>query len=88
MAKQPLIFSDLFINMVRAGEQSGALVEVLRKMAEHFERFAAVQSKFSSALIYPALVCLCGIAIMIFFISFVLPKFMSIFKQFIFLTFS
>ena len=41
MAKQPRIFSDLYVNMVRAGESSGALVEVLRRMADHFERFAA-----------------------------------------------
>ena len=54
MAKQPRIFSDLYINMVRAGESSGALVEVLRRMADHFERFAQVQSKFTSALVYPA----------------------------------
>ncbi len=53
MAKQPRIFSDLYINMVRAGEQSGALVDVLRRMADHFEKFAQVQAKFNSALIYP-----------------------------------
>ena len=53
MAKQPRIFSDLYVNMVRAGESSGALVEVLRRMADHFERFAQVQSKFTSALVYP-----------------------------------
>ena len=40
MAKQPRIFSDLYVNMVRAGESSGALVEVLRRMADHFERFS------------------------------------------------
>ena len=56
MAKQPRIFSDLYVNMVRAGESSGALVEVLRRMADHFERFAQVQAKFTSALIYPAFV--------------------------------
>src|SRR5207245_512983 len=39
MAKQPLLFSDLYVNMVRAGEQSGALVEVLRRLADHYERF-------------------------------------------------
>ena len=61
MAKQPRIFSDLYINMVRAGESSGALVEVLRRMADHFERFAQVRSKFTSALIYPAFVSVVGI---------------------------
>src|SRR5260370_13131788 len=80
MAKQPRIFSDLYINMVRAGESSGALVEVLRRMADHFERFAQVQSKFASALIYPAFVSVVGIGIMIFFMTYMLPKFMSIFE--------
>ena len=51
MAKQPRVFSDLYVNMVRAGEQSGSLVEVLRRMASHFQQFAEVQAKFTSALI-------------------------------------
>src|SRR2546426_7883939 len=80
MAKQPRIFSDLYINMVRAGESSGALVEVLRRMADHFERFAQVQSKFTSALVYPAFVSTVGVAIAFFFMSYMLPKFMTIFE--------
>lgn len=80
MAKQPHIFSDLYVNMVRAGEQSGALVDVLRRMADHFERFAQVQSKFSSALVYPAFVITIGIIIMILFMTKMLPTFMEIFK--------
>src|SRR6516225_8175013 len=80
MAKQPRIFSDLYINMVRAGESSGALVEVLRRMADHFERFAQVQSKFTSALVYPAFVSVVGIGIMFFFMTYMLPKFMTIFQ--------
>jgi len=80
MIKQPRIFSDLYINMVRAGESSGALVEVLRRMADHFERFAEVQAKFSSALIYPAFVAVVGTGIMFFFVTYMLPKFMSIFE--------
>jgi len=80
MAKHPVIFSDMYINMVRAGEQSGALVEVLRRVAEHFERFAEVQSKFVSALIYPCIVACVGVVIIIFFMTFMLPRFMSIFQ--------
>jgi general secretion pathway protein F len=80
MAKQPVVFSDLYVNMVRAGEQSGALVEVLRRMAEHFERFAQVQAKFSSALVYPAFVALVGVAIMFFFMTYMLPKFLTMFE--------
>jgi len=79
MAKQPLIFSDLYVNMVKAGEQSGALVDVLRRMADHFERFASVQAKFSSALVYPAFVAVVGIGIIIFFMTYMLPKFLTLF---------
>jgi len=77
MAKQPRVFSDLYVNMVRAGEQSGALVDVLRRMADHFEKFAEVQAKFTSALIYPALVCCVGVGMIIFFLTVMLPRFMS-----------
>jgi type II secretory pathway component PulF len=80
MARQPVIFSDLYVNMVRAGEQSGALVEVLQRLATHFERFAEVQAKFVSALIYPAVVASVGVCIIIFFMTYMMPKFMSIFE--------
>jgi len=80
MVKQRHIFNDLYINMVRAGEQSGALVDVLRRLADHFNRFAEVQTKFKSALIYPAVVATVGIAIVIFFMTFMLPRFMKIFE--------
>ncbi|MBI5385557.1 MAG: type II secretion system F family protein [Verrucomicrobia bacterium] len=80
MRKQPLIFSDLYVNMVRAGEQSGALVDVLRRLASHYERFAEVQSKFGAALIYPAIVMSVGVVIVIFFMTFMLPKFLTIFQ--------
>jgi type II secretory pathway component PulF len=82
MAKQPRIFTDLYINMVRAGEQSGSLVEVLRRMATHFNQFAEVQAKFKSALIYPAMVCCVGAGIIAFFMFFMMPKFVEIFNGF------
>ena len=80
MGKQSRIFSDMYVNMVRAGEQSGSLVDVLRRLADHFERFAEVQSKFISALIYPAIVACVGVVIIIFFMTFMLPRFLSIFE--------
>jgi type II secretory pathway component PulF len=82
MAKQPRVFSDLYVNMVRSGEQSGSLVEVLRRMATHFQRFAEVQSKFTSALIYPAMVVCVGIGLIFFFMTFMMPKFVLIFNGF------
>ena len=80
MSKQPHIFSNLYVNMVQAGEQSGALEEVLRRLATHFERFAEVQSKFGSALVYPAIVACVGVTIIIVFMVFMLPKFMTVFE--------
>ena len=82
MAKQPVIFSDLYVNMVKAGEQSGALVEVLRRMGSHFQQFAEVQSKMTSAMIYPIMVCLVGVGLVMFFIYFMLPKFVEMFNGF------
>jgi type IV pilus assembly protein PilC len=80
MSKQTGVFSELYVNMVKAGEQSGALVDVLKRLAEHFERFAEVQQKFVAAMIYPCIVACVGVVIIIFFMTFMLPKFMTIFQ--------
>lgn len=79
MARQPHVFSELYINMVRAGEQAGALENVLRRLAMHFERFAEVQSRFVSALIYPAVVFCVGVVIVVFFMTKMLPTFLQMF---------
>jgi type II secretory pathway component PulF len=82
MSQQPRIFSDLYVNMVRAGESSGALVDVLRRMANHFQQFAEVQGKFATAMIYPIMVCLVGVGLVLFFIYFMLPHFIEMFQGF------
>lgn len=80
MTRQPGVFPDIVVNIVRAGEQSGALEEVLRRQASHFERFAEVQSRFKSALVYPAVVFSVGVMLVVFFMTFMLPKFMALFE--------
>ena len=82
MARQPRIFSELYINMVKAGESSGSLVQVLRRMAQHFQQFAEVQAKFKSAMIYPVMVISVGLCIVGFFMFFMLPRFTEIFNGF------
>ena len=82
MLRQPRIFSDLYVNMVRAGESSGALVPVLRRMATHFQQFAEVQAKFKSAMIYPAMVICMGFLLVTFFMMFMMPQFTEMFKGF------
>jgi type II secretory pathway component PulF len=68
--------------MVRAGESSGSLVEVLRRMAHHFQQFAEVQAKFASALIYPAIVICFGVFLVGFFMFGMMPQFTKIFRDF------
>jgi type II secretory pathway component PulF len=82
MARQPVIFTDLYVNMVRAGEQSGSLVPVLRRMANHFQQFADVQAKFKSAMIYPVMVICVGLLLVGFFMTVMMPKFTEIFTSF------
>jgi type II secretory pathway component PulF len=82
LSKQPVIFTDLYVNMVKAGESSGALVDVLRRMASHYQQFAELQGKFMTAMIYPALVCCVGAGLMLFFVYFMLPKFTDMFNDF------
>jgi type II secretory pathway component PulF len=82
MARQPRIFSELYINMVKAGESSGSLVQVLRRMAQHFQQFAEVQAKFKSAMIYPMMVVCVGLLIVAFFMFFMMPRFSEIFNGF------
>lgn len=81
MGRQGDIFPPLVVNMVRAGEKSGALEEVLRRQADHFERFADVQAKFKSAMIYPVIVLCVGVGLVIFFMTALLPKFMNLFES-------
>ena len=82
MARQPRVFSDLYVNMVKAGEQSGSLVQVLRRMSQHFQQFAEVQAKFKSAMIYPIMVICVGLGIVAFFMFFMMPRFTEIFQGF------
>lgn len=79
MSRRPVMFSNLYVNMVRAGESSGALVDVLRRMAAHFERFAEVQSKLVSAMIYPSIVACVGAGMAVLFMVKILPTFITIF---------
>ena len=81
MQRQGHVFPDLVINMVRAGEHSGALQEVLRRLASHYERFAEVQAKFKSSMIYPMVVMSVGVLLVFFFMTVMMPQFSSFFES-------
>lgn len=73
------VFSTLFIHMVRAGETSGRLEEILDRVAQYFEKSSALQRKVKAALMYPAAVSTIAFAITFCLLAFVIPKFATIF---------
>lgn len=73
------IFSMLFIHMVRAGEMSGKLEEILDRVAVYFEKSSALQKKVKAALMYPAAVSTMAFGITFFMLAFIIPKFADIF---------
>ena len=81
MAAHPKIFSEIFINMIRAGEASGALEVVLLRLADLTEGQVRLKSKVVSAVTYPIVMGLVGIGIMGFLLTFVVPKVIKIFED-------
>jgi type IV pilus assembly protein PilC len=79
LSKQPNVFSAFFINMVKAGESSGQLDDILDRVAVYMEKTIALIRKVKSSLIYPAVVILMAITITTFLIVKVVPTFESIF---------
>ena len=80
MGDYPDIFPEMYINLLRAGESAGSLVEVLQRLAHHYERFAKVREMVGQALMYPAFVLGLGCTLIFVFMSFILPRFMKIFE--------
>jgi type IV pilus assembly protein PilC len=82
LAKHPLHFDDLFVNLVEAGEQAGALESLLDKIATYKEKTEAIKKKVKKALFYPAAVMVVAIVVTIILLIFVIPQFESLFKGF------
>lgn len=77
----PASFPPIFGNMIRAGEASGAMIEVLRRLVEHYERNENMRSKITSALTYPAVVLVFGVLTVIFAMVKVIPQFSKMFES-------
>jgi type IV pilus assembly protein PilC len=81
LGKFPETFSEIFINITRAGEQSGELDTTMDRMADLMERTEKIKGKIISTAIYPAIVlCLVGVVLLVIF-YFVLPSFKNIYEQ-------
>jgi type IV pilus assembly protein PilC len=82
LAKFPLYFDDLFVNLVEAGEQAGALETLLDKIATYKEKTEALKKKIKKALFYPMAVLAVAVIVSIILLIFVIPQFEELFKGF------
>ena len=82
LAKHPLHFDDLFVNLVEAGEQAGALETLLDKIATYKEKTEAIKKKIKKALTYPMAVLVVAIIVTIILLIFVIPAFEDLFQGF------
>jgi type IV pilus assembly protein PilC len=74
-------FSKLTISMVRAGEASGNLALVLKRLADFGERELDLRNRVSSALLYPAILSFAATAVIVFIVTFIIPRFVEIFSR-------
>ncbi len=82
LAKQPLYFDALFVNLVHAGEQSGALETMLDKLAIYKEKTEALKAKVKKALFYPIAVLIVAFIVTLILLVFVVPQFEELFESF------
>lgn len=82
LGKFPLQFDDLFVNLVDAGERSGALETLLEKIATYKEKTEAIKKKVKKALTYPAAVVVVALVVTTILLIYVVPQFESLFKGF------
>jgi type IV pilus assembly protein PilC len=82
LGKHPLYFDDLYVNLVEAGEQAGALESLLDKIATYKEKTEALKKKVKKALFYPAAVMVVALLVTIVLLVFVIPQFEALYKGF------
>ena len=82
LSRHERVFSGLFVNMVRAGESSGTLDEIMDRLAAYLEKTSNLQKKIKSALVYPAAVSLMALGITVFLLLKVIPVFKDIYAGF------
>ncbi len=82
LAKHPVYFDNLYVSLVRAGEEAGVLENLLNKIAGYLERSEAIKSKLKKALVYPTVVMFVAFICTAFIMIFVIPQFESLFRGF------
>jgi type II secretory pathway component PulF len=80
-AHHPKTFPPLYSNMIRAGEASGALVDVLRRLVDHYERYDNMRGKIKGALSYPIIVLVFGVLAVVGALVWIIPQFQKVFDS-------
>jgi len=81
LAQHPKSFNKLYVNMVKAGELGGVLEIVLNRLAEYQEKAQKLKNKIVSAMVYPVIVMFIAVAILVFLMIFIVPKFKEMFSS-------
>ncbi|MFN8606296.1 MAG: type II secretion system F family protein [Vulcanimicrobiota bacterium] len=79
LSKHPRVFSETYVSLVKAGESSGTLMEILSRLSSYLERNYRIAQKLKSALVYPALVFTLSLTMVFLMCSLVLPMFLQFF---------
>ncbi len=81
LSQHPKVFSEIYVNMVKAGEESGSLDLVLHRLAELTERQQALRGRLKAALAYPVFMIFIGVIVLFFLITFIVPNITKIFDD-------
>jgi general secretion pathway protein F len=81
LAREQGLFGDFYINMVRSGEASGQLSNVLERLVEHMERLRSLRESVVSATIYPAILLFVALVSLVAMLGFVVPQFEKLFTD-------
>jgi general secretion pathway protein F len=79
LSKYPSVFSPLYVAMIRTGENSGSLAEVLFRISEYRRTQEEMFSRFRMAMVYPVLMALVGLGTIVFMLTFVMPRLSGIY---------
>ena len=82
LSNHPLYFDDLFVNLIRAGEQAGTLEDMIDKVATYKEKTERMKAKVKKAMMYPLIVIIAAVVVSVIMLVWVIPTFKDIFEGF------
>lgn len=81
LAEHPRVFDRFYVNMVRAGEESGNLDQILIRLSEYIEKSVKIKGKIKGAMVYPLVILTVALGVVVMLLVFVIPKFQSLFAN-------